>query len=290
MQINFLYHILISGCIFYCLTAGAKIFLTLRWSLDFSYLWVILFGSYVWVLSHLYWWRGMLAALGFSFLLSLFFTLFVLYLSSRLAWLYFSIWTLTLYMLFYQLAFNLKFITWGAFGLTGMGRDLVASISVSWLLPYLYYVLFYVLCVVGMLIYFKKTVMYTILQWWGEREVVIKSLGIQVVWYRLLMIAITTFLAVLGGNLYSFYYSFIDPNSFWLPFLVLLLVLVFGSYKLNEIMTFLFVLSIICIYEWLRFFKIVDPAHIWYVRELVFGILILIVSVWVSKNPLFTRQ
>jgi len=265
-------------------------YLKLRWSLDFSYLGIIIFGSYVWVLVHLHWGRGMLAALGFSFVLSMFFTGFVLYLSSKLQWLYFTIWTLSLYILFYQLAFNLEFLTWWAFGLSGMWREVIGSVVVSWLLPYLIYVVCCVVVVIGVLMYFKRTFMFSILQWWGEREVVIQSLGVRVLWYKLIMVALTTFLAVLGGNLYSFYYAFIDPHSFWLPMLVLLLVLVFGAYKFDEIGTFIFTLFTVWLYEWLRFFKLVDPAQIWYFREVIFGILILITSVWVFKVTKFGRQ
>ncbi len=86
-------------------------YLKLRGSLDFSYLGIVIFGSYAGVLAHMHRDFSMLSAFGFAFVLSLFFTIFVLYLSEKLEGLYFTIGTLTLYMLFYQAAFNLESIT-----------------------------------------------------------------------------------------------------------------------------------------------------------------------------------
>jgi ABC-type branched-subunit amino acid transport system permease subunit len=290
MQINFLYHIIISWSIFYLLTAGAKIYLKLRWSFDFSYLGIVIFGSYAWVLANIHREMWMLVSFIFACVVSLVFTFFVLYLSSKLTWLYFTIGTLALYMLFYQAAYNLEFITWWAFGLTGMSKTLVWWFWIEWLLWYMFYAAVCTICVIGMLLYIKRTYLYTILQAWGEREVVVKSLWVSIVRYKLFMILLTTFLAVLWWNLYSFYFGFIDPNSFWLPMLILVLVIVFGSYKFNEIWTYMFSIWVIALYEWLRFFKFVDPWQIWYVREVIFALIILGTSFRVFRTTSFWRQ
>lgn len=284
MNIQFLFHMISLWCIFYILTTWARIFLNLRWSIDFSYLGIVIFGAYAWALCNTQWGRGIFASVAFAFVLSLVFTFVVLYLSTKLEWLYFTIGTLTLYMLLYQLSYNAESLTGWAFGLTWMTRELWRWLTLASPLQFLLFALSCALLVVCCLMYFKKTYVYKVLQWWGERHMVIKSLWTSVSRYKLLMICITTFLAVLGGNLYSFFIQFIDPNSFWLPMLVLLLVLLFWWYKLSEFWTLCFCLLVVWLYEYLRFFKVVDASQIGYFREIVFAILILMSSFWIFKR------
>jgi len=104
------------------------------------------------------------------------------------------------------------------------------------------------------------------------------------------MILITTALAVIGGNLFASYYLYIDPSSFWLGMLELVLVIVFISYKRNDGGTFLVALLVIFFYEYLRFFKFVDPSKIGYLREMLFGAMVMLVSFWVFKKTKFGRE
>ena len=290
MQINFLYHILISWLIFYLLTAGGKFYVKFRGSVDFSYLAIVIFGAYAGTLLNIHRWRDMISAMWWAFVLSLFFTFFVLYLSAKLEGLYFTIGTLAFYMLLYQMAFNLDWITNGAFGLSGMTRTLPGGMVLTKLIPYLRFIAIISVIVIVALLYFKKTYLFKVLQGWAEREVVLKALGVRVQRYKLVMIVMTTFLAVLGGNLYSFYYLFIDPNSFWLPMLVLLLVLLYGSYKFDEIGTLIFCLLTVGFFEYLRMFKVVDPSQIGYFREIVFAVGTLVVSFRVFRTTKFGRE
>lgn len=290
MQINFLYHVLASWLIFYLLTAGGKFYVKFRGSVDFSYLAIVIFGAYAGALLNIHRWWDMLSAMWGAFVLSLFFTFFVLYLSAKLDGLYFAIGTLTFYILLYQMAFNLDRITNGAFGLSGMSRTLPGGMVLWKLVPYLWFVAIICVFVVIGLLYIKRTYLFKVLHGRAEREVVLKSLGVRVQRYKFVMIVMTTFLAVLWGNLYSFYYLFIDPNSFWLPMLVLLLVLLFGSYKFNEIGTMIFCICIIALFEYLRMFKVVDPSQIGYFREMVFSFITLIISFWVFRTTNFGRE
>ena len=129
MNSTFLLHILISWCIFYIIWTGAKMFLKLRWSMDFSYLAIVIFGAYSAALlnGELGW--TMQWAILWAFGISLPFTLLVLYLSKKLEGLYFTIGTLTFYILMYQLALNLESITWGVYGLTSMTRVFTDQLS-----------------------------------------------------------------------------------------------------------------------------------------------------------------
>jgi len=48
------------------------------------------------------------------------------------------------------------------------------------------------------------------------------------------MILVMTALAVIGGNMFGFYYLYIDPSSFRIGMLEVALVIVFISYKRND--------------------------------------------------------
>jgi len=45
------------------------------------------------------------------------------------------------------------------------------------------------------LMWFKRSYFFTILRAWGEHDLVVKSLGVPIVWYKFTMIGITTILA-----------------------------------------------------------------------------------------------
>lgn len=290
MSVAFIYHILISGIIFYLLGSGQKFFIKLKGTVDFSYLWIIIFWSYTSVLLNMHRGWNMLASIGWAFALSLLFTFLIVYLSWRLDEVYFAIGTLALYVLSNQLSHNLEWITGWPFGLSGMSRELWWIQALYWLEWFLIFAGVIWLLILVWLIIFKKTYFYKILQWRGERDVVITSLWVQTTWYKLVLIAITTLIAVVWWGLYSFYLNYIDPTSFRLSLLILTLTISFLSYRFDEIGTFIVGLLVIWWYEWLRFFKIVDPSKIWYFREIVFALLIMWASYWIFKTTKFGRE
>jgi ABC-type branched-subunit amino acid transport system permease subunit len=135
---QFFIHIIISAVIFTFLASGFKLFISLKGNLDFSYLAIVIFSSYGCALLNLHFGLGMLSSFVISFLLSLIFTFLVLFLSKRLNEVYFMIGTFTLYMLTYQLAYNLQGITGGALGLGGIQRILVGEFIISDLSTFLW--------------------------------------------------------------------------------------------------------------------------------------------------------
>jgi len=290
MSAAFIYHIIISGIIFYLLGTGQKLFIKLKGTVDFSYLGIIIFWSYTATLLNMHRGWNMLAAIGGAFALSLLFTFLIVYLSWRLDEVYFAIGTLALYILSNQLSHNLEHITGWPFGLSGMTRNLRGIDALYGLEWYLIFAAIICVLIMALLMYFKKTYFFTILQWRGEREVVITSLWVKTTLYKLVLIIITTLIAVVWWGLYSFYLNYIDPTSFWLSLLILTITIAFLSYRFNEIWTFLVWLAIIGWYEWLRFFKIVDPSNIGYFREIVFAILIMVASYWIFKTTTFGRE
>jgi branched-chain amino acid transport system permease protein len=231
---QFFIHILISAVIFTFLASGFKLFINLKGNLDFSYMAIVIFSSYVCALLNLHFGFGMLASVAVSFFFSLVFTFFVLFLSGKLNEMYFMMGTFALYVLVYQLAFNREGVTGGALGLSGIQRMLTENIFINQLSTFLRIAGGCVVLLTAFLRYVKKTSFYKILIARAERELVIKALGVNVSRYKFGLILLSTFLASLAGMFYTFYYLYIDPSSFRFSTLILALVIVFLSYKWND--------------------------------------------------------
>ncbi len=287
---QFALHIIISAIIFAILTSGFRFFIKLRWTIDFSYLAIVIFASYASALFNINFWLGILASILLSFGLSILFTFLVLFLSSKLNDVYFSIGTFALYILAYQLAYNMENITWWALGLSWISRNLIGSFMVTSLWSYLILSLIILILLFTFLFLFKKSYFYKVLTWRGENEIVVKSLWTKITKYKFVMILITTFLAAVGWWLYTFYYLYIDPSSFWLSMLILLVVIWFISYKYNDWGIFGTSLIVMFAYEYLRFFKVVDPSKIGYFREMLFGIIVVVVAFVVFRKTSFGRE
>lgn len=289
-MIQFILHILISAIIFAILTSGFRFFIKLRWTIDFSYVAIIIFASYTSALLNIHFWLGILVSILLSFWLSVVFTFLVLFLSSRLNDVYFSIGTLALYILAYQLAYNLEGITWWALWLSWISRNLIGSVMVTSLWSYVAISLAIIVLLFSWLFLFKKSYFYKVLMWRGENELVVKSLWTNVMKYKFVMIVITTFLAAVGWGLYTFYYLYIDPSSFRLSMLILLVVIWFISYKYSDRWILITSIVVMFAYEYLRFFKIVDPSKIWYFREMIFGLIVVIIAFVVFRKTSFGRE
>ena len=289
MSLSFILHILISAGIFAILAIGFKFFVKLKGVIDFSYLAIVIFGSYVGALVNIHFGIGMIGSLLIAFLGSIPFTLLILYLSSKLNDVYFAIGTFALYVLSYQLAFNLESITWWALWLSWMSRMMIGWIQATSLQAFAFFTWVIILLLLIGLTFFKRSYLFRILQWRGEWPWIIKSLGVRINRYKLILIAITTLLAVTWWVLYSFYYLYIDPPSFWLSMLILILVISFLSYSVNDRGTVLIAIGVLFAYEYLRFFKVVDPSQVGYMREMLFGLLTIIVALMVFKKAKFGR-
>ena len=289
-MLQFALHIIISAIIFAILTSGFRFFIKLRWTIDFSYLAIVIFASYASALFNIDFWLGIIASILLAFGLSILFTFLVLFLSSKLNDVYFSIGTFALYILAYQLAYNMESITWWALGLSWISRKLIGSFMVESLSSYLILSLIILILLFTFLFLFKKSYFYKVLTWRGENEIVVKSLWTKITKYKFVMILITTFLAAVWWWLYTFYYLYIDPSSFRLSMLILLVVIWFISYKFNDRWIFGTSLVVMFAYEYLRFFKVVDPSKIGYFREMLFWVIVVIVAFVVFRKTSFGRE
>lgn len=290
MSLPFLFHLLITTIIYYIITTWFKFFLKLRLTVDFSYLAIVAFASYVTALLNIHYGRWMLVTISISRVSSIIFTVFILILSTRLSRVYFIVGTLALYMFALKLATNWEGVTNGTFWLSWISRTLMGSVQLTGLSSYLIAGAIIALIVWVGLFLFKKTYMFSILKWRGENSTVLQVLGARINIYTFIMILITSLCAVVGANLFTYYYLYIDPTSFWLSILNLVLVIWFISYKRWELGTFITAMVIIFAYEYLRFFKLVDTTMLGYTRESIFALIIMITSFITFRRTSFGRE
>lgn len=286
---QFIYHILITSFIFWLLASWFRFFIKLKWNCDFSYLAIVIFSSYVCAILNTRFWFWFLSSLWISIVLNIPFTIIIFLLSKRLNEFYFSIWTMTLYILVYQLAYNLKITNW-AFWISWITKNVVWNFGLDSLLWFLCLMFVVAIVVFSLLFLFKKSFLYKSLLAWWEKEISLKSLWISVSMCKFIIILMTIILASIAWACYTFYYWYIDPSSFWFSMLVLVLTIVFLSYKYNEFWVILLAVLIMFFYEWLRFVKFVDPWKIWYVREMMFSFVMIIVALIMFKKIKFWRE
>lgn len=290
MSVQFLLHILVSACIFALMASGFRFFIKLKGTIDFSYIGLIIFGTYTTVLLHIHLGWGMLLATFVAFCLSLLFTVLILALSARLQDIYFAIGTLAFYLLVNQLANNMDTVTGGALGLSDIHRMIWTGRTIQSLEWYFVLMLSIVAIIICLLLFFVRSYLYRLLQARGENIVVVRSLGINVNYIKIALIVFTTFLAVIGGSLYAFYYQFIDPKAFWIGLVTLLLAISFLSYNMSYIWVFGVSLLLTFVYEYLRFFKVLDVGSIGYVREWLFALMVMISARVIFRRGSFHRN
>jgi len=290
MNIEFLYHICINAIIFFVICSGFKFFLKIWSTLDFSYLGIVIFAAYFWFYLNIHYEFWLLLSIVFSFLSCIPFMALLLYISTRLRWIYFLIGTLSVYMLMVNLAANLEAFTGWVFGISLTSQHIAWNIWFNSIDSFFWWYLILFFIIALWLTYIRKAFFYKVLQWWGENESSLKSIGYRTYVYKFIMIAITALLASIWWNLYGYYNAYIEPNSFWIIMLNMVLIISLVSYKLNSIGTLITSFLIIWMYEYVRFFKFVDPTLIGYLREMIFGCIVMLSVYIVFKHTKLGRQ
>lgn len=288
-MLSFVLHICIWSLIMGLLALWFKFFLKLKATLDFSYIWIVIVAAYSSSLAQLHRWRTWPWATLFAIFLSLFFSILIVRLASKLSEIYFAIGSLAIYMLCFQLSQNLESLTGGVLGLSGLPRAFTQTISLHSLWSFLVFIVIIGFCAILLLRWFLRSYFYTVLQWWWERHLLIQSLGAHSKPYLFVMLFITTLLASLWWSLFAFYFSYIDPNSFGVALVMLLLIIAFLAYNSGILATFLVSFAVTFVYEFLRFVKIVSPSMLGYTREMFIDVFIIVAVLFVFTRVRFVR-
>ena len=283
MSIEFFYHISILSIIFFIISSWFKFFLKIRSTLDLSYIWIIIFSTYLWFILNNNYETSLTVSVILAFIGSIPITFLLLFLSSKLNSVYFVIWTLAIYMIFLQIVKNTQELAWWIFWLSLKTQNLIWSYTIDSIESFFWIYLIISIIILIILFFIQKSFFFKILKWWWENELSLKSLWIKPNFYKLWMILLTTFLASLWWNLYWFYHMYIDPYTFWFVMVNIILIISLISYKFWNLWTLIISLLVIWFYEYIRFFKVVDISQIWYFREMVFWLVIMLTSFIVFK-------
>jgi len=290
MNLEFLYHICINAIIFFVICSGFKFFLKIWSTMDFSYLGVVIFAVYLWYLANIHFDIWLIGWIILSFLSCIPFMFLLLYISTRLEGVYFLIGTISIYMLMVNLSANLEAVTGWVFGLSLASQSIIWSLYFGSIHSFFGWYIMFFLLIAWMLLYIRQSFFYKVLMWWWENEWSLKSIGYKTYVYKTIMIAITALLASIGWNLYGYYNAYVEPSSFWIVMLNIVLVISLVSYRFNSLWTLLVSFLIIAMYEYVRFFKFVDPSLIWYMREMIFGIIVMWSVYVVFRHTKLGRQ
>jgi branched-chain amino acid transport system permease protein len=244
---------------------------------------------YVSALVNIYRWRWLLAWIASAVACSIPVSIITTYLSRRLNEVYFTIGTFAMYLLGLQIAYHRDSLTWGSLGLSGISRLVWWQYEANSLLSFLVVVLGMLLVVMVCIYRFYKSYRFRLLQARWQNEDITHVLGVSTTWDKFIMVAFTSICASICASLQVSYIQFIDPWTFWIGMVLSLLLVVFTTIKSKIWYIPLASLGITFLYEWLRFFKLVQPWQIWYTRELVFGVLIIVWTIFVFRTYRFWR-
>lgn len=167
-------------------------------------------------------------------------------------------------------------VTRGSLGLPGIPRPELFGFSFSSLNAYLVLSLMFLVITIIIVHRIVNSPFGRILKAIREDETAAQTLGKNVVKYKLIVLTVSAFFAGIAGSLYAHYITFIDPTSFSIPVLTLLIsiVVIGGMASIKGSVGGAFLL--ILLPEPLRFIGL--PSHlIGAGRQMIYAILLLLI-------------
>jgi len=219
---------------------------------------------------------GALIAAG---LLACVFGFVLIYGTKKLKGEYLALATLGFTYVIYSLMMNWTSLTRGALGISGIPKPNILGLTIGAGLPYLIFTIIITLICVLIIYRIIKSPFGRLLEGVRDNETGAKVLGKNTFMLKAKAMMISAFFAGIAGSLFAHYVMFIDPNSFLLVELVIILTLVIvggiASFKGSIIAPFI----IILIPELLRFVSlpvsIVGPMRIIVYALILLGILLI---------------
>lgn len=190
--------------------------------------------------------------------------------------------TLGFNVLVYLFIRNEEWLTGGTFGISGIQRPRLGTLSLDGALPFFYFT-------------FASTVLLALMLWWiirspwgrafaalRDNPIRAESLGVNIMAYTLLAFAIGAAFAGIAGAYFAALVQFIEPGPFHLvtSLMMLLMVIVGGSGRFFGPM--LGAAIVILLPEWLRVLK--D----WYL--VIFGLAVVAMMIWLPGGLLSIPQ
>lgn len=218
-------------------------------------------------------------------------SLVVAYTSSRLTSDYFTIATLAFHYMVSSIFINWREVTRGVMGIPGITDPEIFGISLVSSLSLCLFVWFISLVSLSVLKIIFKSYFARGLRAQAESDVAAQAIGIPSSSMRIKALVFAGALSGVAGSLFAYFLKFIDPSSFALPEIILILTMVVigkpGSYWGCLLATALLVI----LPEGIRFIDFLQnyPGVLGPIRQLIYAG-ILLSSIFIFKDKLFIRQ
>ncbi len=187
---------------------------------------------------------------------------------------YFALATLGFSFVIYSLFLNLQSITRGPLGISGIPKPSFFGLGISSNFSYLIFVLIVTLISIYLIYKIVKSPFGRLLNATRDDELGLRVLGKNTSKLKYKTMMISAFFAGIAGSLFAHYITFIDPSSFYLGDILLILTIVIigglASIKGSIVATFL----ILLIPEVLRFLAL-PSSLIGPLRQIIYAIILL---------------
>ncbi len=216
------------------------------------------------------------------------FSVIVSAVSARLKEDYLAIGTLALHSVVIALLTNWKSFTNGVLGIPGIPRPLLFGSELQDSTSFFIFTLSLSLLALGVLICLFRSPFARALRAQAESQIAAQSLGVSLPYCRSIALLASSAIAALSGGIFAYYLNYIDPSSFGLSEMVLILAIVTlgtpGSFR-GVIFASLF---LVLLPESLRFIdlpsSILGPA-----RQLLYAI-VLFFAVYLRREKIFAAR
>jgi len=232
-------------------------------------------------------WGTLISALGLGMLGSL----LIAVTASRLRKEYFAIATLAYHFIVVSLFVNWKSLTHGVLGIPGIPDPEVFGLKLD--SPERFCFLVWIVCItcLGILYRYFKGIDARFLRAQAESELFASALGINCASVRLRALLFSGALAGVAGCLFAYFLRFIDPSSFALPEIILIIAMVIVGKPGSFWGCLAGTLMLVVLPEALRFIDYLQrfPSVLGPLRQIIYAIvLFLVVSIF--KDKLFKTE
>jgi branched-chain amino acid transport system permease protein len=231
------------------------------------------------VLSGWPWFLGFLAG-GF---VAAFFSFVLVFATKKLKGDYLALTTLGFAFVVYSVLLNWSSLTRGPLGIPGIPKPRLAGLAILNSQSYLILVIFSVVIIYFILYRLVKSRYGRLLEGVRDNEIGLSVLGKNVFRLKYQSMMIAAFMAGLAGSLYAHYITFIDPSTFYLDDLILVLTIVIVGGLASLRGTVLASFIIVLIPELLRFVdlpsSILGPG-----RRIIYALILILILLYKPKG------
>jgi len=278
----YIINILIFICIYIILAVSLNLVLGFTGLINLGHIAFFGIGAYTSALLTKAGWPFLTAFVSAGIIAGIF-GLFLIFATAKLKGDYFALATLGFAFVIYSLLLNLQEITRGPLGIAGIKKPEIFGLAITNNISYFLFVL--IICIISVFFVWKivSSPFGRLLQATRNDEIGLRVLGKNTFKIKYKAMIASSFLAGIAGSLFAHYISFIDPGTFYISEIILVLTIVIvggiASIKGSIIGTIL----IFLIPEALRFLSI-PTSIIGAARQAIYAVILLLILMYKPRG------